>query len=36
MPIFLEIKGRDGKTYTEIEYISFEINKEIPDEIFNF
>lgn len=36
MPLSLEIKGRDGKTYTEIEYISFEINKEISDEIFNF
>ena len=36
MPLSLEIKGRDGKTYTEIEYLSFEINKDISDEIFNF
>lgn len=36
MPISLEIKGRDGKTYTEIQYISFEINKDISDEIFKF
>ena len=36
MPITLEIKGRDGKTYTEIEYLSFNINEEISDEIFNF
>ena len=36
MPLSLEIKGRDGKTYTEIEYLSFEINKNISDEIFNF
>lgn len=36
MPVSLEIKGRDGKTYTEIEYLSFEINKDISDEIFNF
>lgn len=36
MPLSLEIKGRDGKTYTEIEYLSFEINKEISDEIFSF
>lgn len=36
MPISLEIKGRDGKTYTLIEYLSFEINKDVADEIFNF
>ncbi len=36
MPVTLEIKGRDGKTYTAIEYLSFEINKDIADEIFNF
>lgn len=36
MPLSLEIKGRDGKTYTEIEYLSFKINEDIPDEIFNF
>ncbi len=36
MPLSLEIKGRDGKTYTEIEYLSFEINKDIADELFNF
>ena len=36
MPLTLEIKGRDGKTYTEIEYLSFNINEEISDEIFNF
>lgn len=36
MPVSLEIKGRDGKTYTEIEYLSFEINKDLSDEIFNF
>ncbi|MFA7636937.1 MAG: hypothetical protein WCX81_04150 [Monoglobales bacterium] len=36
MPLSLEIKGRDGKTYTEIEYLSFEIDKEVADEIFNF
>ena len=36
MPLTLEIKGRDGKTYTEIEYLSFDINKEISDEIFKF
>lgn len=36
IPLSLEIKGRDGKTYTEIEYLSFEINKDISDEIFNF
>lgn len=36
MPLTLSIKGRDGKTYTEIEYVSFEINKDISDEIFNF
>lgn len=36
MPISLEIKGRDGKTYTEIEYLSFNINEDVPDEIFNF
>ncbi len=36
MPLSLEIKGRDGKTYTEIEYLSFKINEDIPNEIFNF
>lgn len=36
MPLTLEIKGRDGKTYTEIEYLSFKINEDIPDEIFEF
>ena len=36
MPLSLEIKGRDGKTYTEIEYLSFKINEDIPDQIFNF
>ena len=36
MPLTLEIKGRDGKTYTEIEYLSFNINQDISDEIFNF
>ena len=35
MPISLEIRGKDGKTYTRIEYVSFEINKEVADEIFD-
>ena len=36
MPLTLEIKGRDGKTYIEIEYLSFKINEDISDEIFSF
>lgn len=35
MPVSLEIKGKDGKIHTQIEYLSFEINKDIAEEIFD-
>ena len=35
MPLSLEIRGKDGKTHTFIEYTAFEMNKEIADELFN-
>ena len=33
-PVSLEIKGRDGKTYSKIEYTEFKINPELGDELF--
>ncbi len=33
-PVSLEIKGKDGNTYTKIEYVSFEFNPQLSDEIF--
>ncbi len=33
-PLCLEIKGRDGKTYSKIEYTEFKINPELGDELF--
>lgn len=35
MPLSLEIKGKDGKTHTYIEYTVFEMNKDIAEELFN-
>ena len=33
-PLCLEIKGRDGKTYSKLEYTEFKINPELGDELF--
>ncbi len=33
-PVSLEIKGRDGKTYSKIEYTDFKINPELGEELF--
>ncbi|MBR2877727.1 MAG: outer membrane lipoprotein carrier protein LolA [Clostridia bacterium] len=34
MPVSLEIKGSDGKTYSKLEYTEFKINPELGDELF--
>lgn len=33
-PVYLEIKGKDGKTYIHIDYIEFEINPALDDSMF--
>ncbi len=33
-PISLTIKGKDGKTYSKLEYTEFKINPELGDELF--
>lgn len=33
-PISMELKGKDGKTYVKIEYVSFQINQNLGDSLF--